>query len=73
MTKPEGEGKGQFRVAVDPKLKPAFDKLSARMRGEIKSWLIRAAIDPTVTRVVFTEGQQFVDGNIIDQDGIYYT
>src|SRR5438045_602980 len=68
----QGEGGGVFKVAIRDELRATFDAAPKAIQAEIKSMLMRAAIDPTVTRVIFAEGQQIVSGLVRDGDKFYY-
>jgi hypothetical protein len=68
----EGEGAGQFRPAIDPAIRKAFDALPAKVREQILSRLNTIVRDPAEILAVLVEGQWMIQGSAIDGDTTYF-
>jgi hypothetical protein len=72
MTEKPGEGGGTFKVAIDTQAKLVYDQLSPAIKQEVKSRVVRAAIDPAATRAILVEGQQMISGLYADGSELCY-
>jgi len=72
MSQSQGEGSGQFHIAIDARLRAKFDKLPAKVQQELRNRLIAASIDSTAARAVLIEGEYIIDGTVLDGEKLYY-